>query len=282
MTETSWRTGDVSTRARAIEPRVDRLTTVGALAVIPVILVEFAAHEPRVLQAAAVANWVIWWLFVVDAVVKAASFGRSWFRTAGAWVSVFIVVLSYPALTEWLTGVRVARLARLSRTSRLATVLRVARLGVWAARAIGGLRRVLDPQAMPFITLGVVGVVFVGGAGLYIAEAELAGSLRFSDAAWWAITTMTTVGYGDIVPKSDFGRIVAVVVMVVGITFTSLFTAQVAAYLNREQSERLSDELSSVEREVRAEIAVLHKKLDRLLQQSGATSPIEDVGGADE
>jgi voltage-gated potassium channel Kch len=71
------------------------------------------------------------------------------------------------------------------------------------------------------------------------------GAQGIEDSLWWAITTVTTVGYGDIVPKTHIGRAVAVVVMVVGITFMSLLTANIASYLSRRNQEEFTDILAA-------------------------------------
>ncbi|MEJ7825667.1 MAG: potassium channel family protein [Solirubrobacteraceae bacterium] len=59
------------------------------------------------------------------------------------------------------------------------------------------------------------------------------------DGVWWATTTVTTVGYGDIVPQTNGGRVIAIVVMVVGNRFIALLTAAAAErFLRSEQAER--------------------------------------------
>lgn len=77
-------------------------------------------------------------------------------------------------------------------------------------------------------------VVFVA-VGLFILERNTNKDiLSFFDAIWWSVVTMSTTGYGDIVPKSFFGRIITLVAIIVGILATSLFTGTVASvYLNR-------------------------------------------------
>jgi voltage-gated potassium channel len=267
-------------RIAALEPVVDRLATIGALAVIPVLLVEFGSTDPRWLQVAYLVNWVIWWIFAVDIVVKPVAFGRSWLRTPGAWLSLAVVLLSFPGLTQMLAGMRFVMVARLARAGRIIRILRIARLAILASRALSGLHRVLDPQAMPFVTLAVLGVALAGGAAMYVVETEQVTTLGLPDAIWWAITTMTTVGYGDIVPQSGLGRTVAVVVMVVGITFTSLLTAQVAAYLNRGQNQKITTDLADLEAAFRQETAALHEKLDLLVQASRNPDPPDDAGSS--
>jgi voltage-gated potassium channel len=68
---------------------------------------------------------------------------------------------------------------------------------------------------------------------------------------WWAVTTMTTVGYGDLYPHTDLGRGIAIVVMVVGIGFLSLL---IGAVSERFLASELRQEAEQVERGVETDL----------------------------
>jgi voltage-gated potassium channel len=244
---------------RAFEPKVDLAATVAACAVVPLILVEMLARDPRWLFGATLANWAIWFSFLLDAVVKLFAFGPAWLRRGSAWFNIALVALTYPGLGALFASARLLRLARVGRSGRALRALRVARIGSLTSRALVGLRRVLDPDAFPFVALAVVLVVTIGGAALYLIELEPNGTSVF-DALWWAVTTVTTVGYGDIVPTTPAGRAVAAIVMIVGVTFTSLLTAQIAAHLSRTGQRRADGEVA-------VQIHRLNAKLDLLVEQ---------------
>ena len=76
-----------------------------------------------------------------------------------------------------------------------------------------------------FRLMGVIVVLVVGGAfgSMYFQAGQ-----SFPDALWWAIVTLTTVGYGDISPTSPGGRLIGVVLMFFGIGVLGLFTATIA------------------------------------------------------
>ena len=59
----------------------------------------------------------------------------------------------------------------------------------------------------------------------------------YPDALWWAVTTITTVGYGDRFPMSSPGRAVAVVLMIAGIAMFGVITATIATYFMEQQAE---------------------------------------------
>jgi voltage-gated potassium channel len=82
-------------------------------------------------------------------------------------------------------------------------------------------------------------------------------------AMWWAIGTVTTVGYGDIAPAETSGRIVAAALMIVGIAFLSLVTATVASAL----VSRAAGEISEDTEDLPSTLARIEERLERLERQ---------------
>lgn len=235
------------------------LATGAAVASIPVLLLESQWSDFANWTLLAVLNWAIWLIFGLDTVVAFGAAGTAVFRRGSWWFGTVVTVLTFPLLLPALSGLRLLRLSRAARATRLARALRLTRFLAIGSRSVTGLRRVLDPNALPFVSLFLVLIITVGGAALYMIELESDGIHGFGDAVWWAIVTVTTVGYGDITPSSTSGRVIAVIVMLVGIAFTSLLTAQIAAYLTRQDQDEL-------ERDIDADIARLEAKLDLLTQ----------------
>ena len=99
------------------------------------------------------------------------------------------------------------------------------------ARALAFLRR----ENLHYL-IGLVAVlVLLGGVGLTLTEER-----SLADSLWWSIVTVTTVGFGDISPTTLGGRLIAVVLMLVGIGVLGLFTATIAGLFveNRFKKER--------------------------------------------
>ena len=98
--------------------------------------------------------------------------------------------------------------------------------------------------------------VVVGCAGLALAVEGDAGNIKtFGDALWWAVTTITTVGYGDRYPVTAAGRGIAALLMVTGIAFFGVLTANVAAFfLERDEqaTEPEDDRLDEILRRLAA------------------------------
>jgi voltage-gated potassium channel len=101
-------------------------------------------------------------------------------------------------------------------------------------------------------------------AGVLVTIIDHQDFPTIGDGIWWAIVTLGTVGYGDIVPHTAWGRVVGSVVIVVGVTFISFLTATVTSmFVSADQDERAAaaaDERASREEETQA---MLQQLLDR-------------------
>jgi voltage-gated potassium channel len=93
-------------------------------------------------------------------------------------------------------------------------------------------------------------LVLVAGGLVRVIEPETFTSIGLS--YWWAVETVTTVGYGDVVPKNPPGRVVGTLLMLVGIalipTLTSVIVSTLLSKQRDEQQERLETMLAQVER----------------------------------
>jgi len=85
---------------------------------------------------------------------------------------------------------------------------------------------------------------------------------------WWALQTVTTVGYGDVAPHARIGRLIAAVVMLEGVAFIAIITAVItSSFVTRAERDILQqsqDELSDREL-IERRFDELEEKLDRLL-----------------
>ena len=82
-------------------------------------------------------------------------------------------------------------------------------------------------------------IAYIAAVQITITEREVANSniKSFGDGLWWAVTTVTTVGYGDRFPTTSVGRVIAVGLMLVGISLMGVITASVAAWFVKMSQE---------------------------------------------
>ncbi len=156
--------------------------------------------------------------------------------------------------------VRLVRLVRLSRTTRLTRILRLTKLG----RATLILRKsgrtfsgVLKTNGLIYIISITIGIVIAGAFGIMALEPNMD---TFGDAVWWSLVTTTTVGYGDISPETSGGRVLAGILMVVGIGFLGLVTGSVATYFVDRLSKGSKEKLSVADEQ----IEYVKSKLDEI------------------
>jgi voltage-gated potassium channel len=171
---------------------------------------------PRIVrQSCDIAGWTIWLLFAVDYLVRLTVTNKR---------SRFVRRNILDLATVILPVLRPLRILRVVRALR-----------VLDRRATDGLRGKI---AIYFPT-AVALVVSVAALAVLDAERHSPNSniSSFGDAAWWAITTITTVGYGDRFPVTGEGRIVAVGLMLAGISLLGVVTAAVASWFVERVNE---------------------------------------------
>ncbi len=236
-------------RSERVARRFEPWLIAAALLVIPTIAVEQSELGDPWPKIAAGVNWMIWLAFLAEAVTMlcVVPSRRRWLREHP--LEIAIVVLTPPFLPSLLQGLRVARLLRLLR------ILRVLRIATGARRlfTLTGLR-----------WAGLVGLIVLLGGGAAFTAAEKDQSLSTWDGLWWAFTTATTVGYGDVYPKTDVGRMIALVVMVTGIGLIALFTGAIAERFVSVDVDRVEAELEEDEAAILGEISEIQSRLARL------------------
>jgi voltage-gated potassium channel Kch len=110
-------------------------------------------------------------------------------------------------------------------------------------------------RAGQLIAVVTVAVALAGGLAITLLDRDEFPTL--GSGMWWSLQTITTVGYGDHVPKDAFGQIVAGVVMVTGIGFISVVTASIsAAFVESARRRRQESDDSVIERLERIERAL--------------------------
>ena len=226
---------------------LEPVVLVATLALIPVLIIESDAKSAGWQRFAEVANWLIWAVFAIElaAILIIASRRRAALRAH--WLDVLIVVITVPLFTEALAWLRMARF------------LRLARLGALTARALQAERRLTSGDSLRIAAILTLTAIVTGAAAETAVEAGEFTSLW--DGIWWAVVTVTTVGYGDVTPTSVSGQLIGMVLMFVGIGFLSLLTAAIASRFVREENEDELTEVREALRRIEADLAVLKSGL---------------------
>ena len=166
---------------------------------------------------------VTWLVFLVDYLVHARHL-EHYGRTRLGRFDLFVVVATAP----WF-------LFPSAQAGQFVVLLRLARLAR-LVMATKGARRLFERLGRVALVAG--GVVVIGSLVAY--HAEHPSNPEFAtvgDALWWGIVTLTTVGYGDIVPKTTTGRWVAVVIMITGVAVLGVLAGSLASFFRLDNGQ---------------------------------------------
>lgn len=137
--------------------------------------------------------------------------------------------------TQYLLTIRILRLLRIFRILKLTAYLTEAKTITSALRA--------SRRKISVFLLAIVAMVTVVGTTIYVIEGEEHGFTDIPTSIYWAIVTMTTVGYGDLSPKTPLGKILASIVMIAGYAIIAVPTGIVTAEFSRSGIKTISTQV---------------------------------------
>jgi voltage-gated potassium channel len=184
------------------------------------------------------AEWFFTILFTVEYLVRLycvrsrIKYARSFYGVVD-FISIVPTYLSlvFPA-TKYFVVFRTLRILRVFRVLKLIQYLREANL---LMKALASSRRKITIFFFTVLTM-----VTIFGSLMYVIEGEANGFTSIPRGIYWAIVTMTTVGYGDISPQTPIGQALASIVMILGYSIiavpTGIFTVEFSQALSREAS----------------------------------------------
>jgi voltage-gated potassium channel len=207
-------------RAERLERRLERPMLVVAALVIPALTLEGAAVGHGLRTLAVVLNWIIWLAFLGELVAMLAVVRERRRYVRHNLLSVAIVLLTPPFFPAAVQSLRALRVLRLARLLQLAPIFKLA----------FGLR------GLKYASVFTLLVVLTGAAAFENSEP----GKSYFDGVYWAISTMTTVGYGDELPTTVTAKWIAMALMVVGIGYFAVITGAIAEqFIERGEDERI-------------------------------------------
>jgi voltage-gated potassium channel len=133
---------------------------------------------------------------------------------------------------------------------------------------------ILKHHSLFRVLIAAAGTLFLGAWAVLLFEEKAKGSNihSYPDALWWAIVTVTTVGYGDRFPVSAGGRAVAVILMLVGIGLIGVLTATVASVFVKEHTDANKEEFRKGHADLGQRLSEISDRLADVERRLGATS----------
>ncbi len=131
------------------------------------------------------------------------------------------------------------------------------------------------------VLIAAAATLFLGAWLVLLFEENAKGSNihSYPDALWWSIVTVTTVGYGDRYPTTEGGRVVAVVLMLLGISLIGVLTATIASVFVKEHTDANKEEYKKGHADLGQQLSVISERLADVERRLGATPA--DIAAAD-
>lgn len=183
-------------------------------------------------------EWFFTILFTIEYVLRLLSVGRP-----GAYASSFFGIVDLMAIlptylsiffpgAQYLLVIRILRVLRIFRILKLVQYLGEARMLTQALRA--SLRKII------VFLVAVLTLVTIFGAFIYLVEDPKNGFTSIPKSIYWAIVTLTTVGYGDISPQTVVGQLISSAIMIIGYGIIAVPTGIVSVELAQAFKRKIS------------------------------------------
>lgn len=188
-------------------------------------------------------NWLIWLSFVAETMVLTFFTKRKLLYLASNWVNLAIIVFLFPLF--WVHFY-------------ITTLVRIIRFCIMFRFLLPWFQFSSDFLARNHLGATLfVAIILTTSSGLMLASFD-PNIKTGGDGIWWAWQTLTTVGYGDVVPTSRLGRILAVFVMIFGAGLLAVLTANFSAFFMARNQKKMIKPITE------AQIAAMHDTLLRL------------------
>jgi voltage-gated potassium channel len=196
-----------------------------------------------------IADWLVWLAFFVETVLLSVLVKNKRAYLFGNWMNLVIITGGMPFFWQF------APLVGLLRSFRLVLVVVILVRLSKSARMLLSRHQLGNTLAVAFITMVLSGVI--------VSRIDPSVGTVW-DGMWWAWVTMSTVGYGDVVPHSAAGRLFGALLILFGVVLLSLLTANLAAFFigsDVEKVERDEKEADRMLRDISARLERIERQL---------------------
>lgn len=233
----------MSDRSTNLASRFEKPLLVAAVLTIPVTIVQLLPPSDPWRTIADVLNWGIWLAFLAEVVAMLAVVPARWRWARDHPLEIAIVVLTPPFLSSVVQSVRVLRLLRLARLLRLGPLVRT----------------LFSVEGLKYAALLALLTLLGGGAAFASVE-----NVSLGNGLYWAIATMTTSGSGNIVAHTTEGKILGVILVLVGVGFPPLLIGVAAQQFIAPKDARELAKVEMEEADLVAEVREIAARLEKI------------------
>ena len=173
---------------------------------------------------------IIYAIFIMDYVIRfiIAKSKKDFFKSN---------ILDLIAIIPFNSAFRAFRMLKFTRLLKMTKLFRLASV---SARLLKKIKRFLNTNGLKYVLFLVIISIVVSALAMVKVE-----HMPFTDALWWAFVTATTVGYGDLSPATGLGRVIASILMLVGIGLIGSLTSSITSFFldNKKEQECNNDKI---------------------------------------
>ena len=202
---------------------------VAIVASVIVVMLESVSHlEARFVTLFHVLEWIFTIFFTIEYILRIYCVYRPWKYITSFFgiIDLLAIIPAYLTLfiigTQYLVVIRILRLLRVFRIFKLANFLSEGKVIMTALRAS-------RTKITVFVTFVLLMVTIIGSVMYVVESGENSGFTSIPRSIYWAVVTLTTVGYGDIAPTTEVGQFLAAIVMIMGYAVIAVPTGIVSA-----------------------------------------------------
>jgi len=183
-------------------------------------------------------EWFFTILFTIEYILRLVSVGKPLYyaRSFFGIVDLLAILPTYLSFlfpgSHYLIVIRVLRVLRIFRVLKLVQYISEARLLMQAFRA--------SRRKITIFLFAVLTLVIIMGSLMYIIEGEKHGFTSIPRSIYWAVVTLTTVGYGDISPKTGAGQALAAIIMILGYSIIAVPTGIVTVEMAKVKEPKIT------------------------------------------
>ena len=232
------------------------------ISVIGVILNSDSRIEEKYGNLLYITEWIFTILFTIEYILRvySAKNRRKYIFSFMGIVDLLAIIPTYlmfiyPPI-RYLLDIRVIRLIRIFRVLKLSNYVKGAYTMQIALRSS-------RPKIIVFL-LSVSIVVILVGTLMYIIEGPENGFNNIANSIYWAVITLTTVGYGNIVPVTAIGKVLASCIMILGYAIIAVPTGIVSSEFTKNKSSKKQDKIIAKEELILKRMESIEDKIDKL------------------
>lgn len=199
-----------------------------------------------------ITNWVIWLFFLVETTLLTCFVRDKRRYLATNWINLLIIAVGIPIIWD-----------SQPYTGALRSLRILLLLGIFLEMS-STIRRMLRANNLGIALLTSLVVVVMAGTSIAVIDPAIDTPW---DGIWWAWVTVTTVGYGDIVPESPQGKVFGGLLMILGLGLFSLMTASFSAFLITREEEKVIEREETI---IEKEEALLEKEREAVGHEAAA------------